>query len=120
MSNQGHIYKLSSLSTELLKEIDSLLLHPKNKPLLYSRSVLYKVSWHFTVADLSKTWITENHDNLVSKYIRQWLDLPISATLSSIRLSKSQYSLNMILPSMKFSQSQTVFPNSLRSSPKMK
>ena len=103
--------------TELLKEIDSLPLHPKNKLLLYSRFVLSKVSWHFTVADLSKTWVTENLDNLVSKYIRQWLDLPVSATLSSIILSKNQFGLNMILPSMKFSQCQTVFRNSLRSSP---
>ena len=83
MSSQIHKNKLSSLFTELLKEIDSLPLHPKNKLLLYSRFVLSKVSWHFTVADLSKTWVTENLDNLVSKYIRQWLDLPVSATLSS-------------------------------------
>ena len=117
MSNQVHKDKLSTLFTELLKEIDSLPLHPKSKLLLYSRFVLSKVSWHFTVADLSKTWVTENLDNLVSKYIRQWLDLPISATLSSIILSKSQYGLNMILPPMKFSQCQTVFRNSLRTSP---
>ena len=90
MSNQVHKDKLSTLFTELLKEIDSLPLHPKNKLLLYSRFALSKVSWHFTVADLSKTWVTENLDNLVSKYIRQWLDLPISATLSSRILSKSQ------------------------------
>ena len=117
MSNQVHKDKLSTLFTELLKEIDSLPLHPKNKLLLYSRFVLSKVSWHFTVADLSKTWVNENLDNLVSKDISQWLDLPISATLSSIILSKSQYGLNMILPSVKFSQCQTVFRNSLRSSP---
>ena len=91
MSNQVHKDKLSTLFTELPKEIDSSPLHPKSKLLLYSRFVLSKVSWHFTVADLSKTWVTENLDNLVSKYIRQWLDLPISATLSSIILSKSQY-----------------------------
>ena len=32
-------------------------------------------------------------------------------------LSKSQFGLNMILPTMKFSQYQTVFNNSLQSSP---
>ena len=117
MSNQVHKNKHSSLFTQLLKEIDSLPLRPKNKLLLYSWYVLSIVSWHFIVADLSETWVTENLDNLVSKYIRQWLDLPISATLSSIILYNSQYGLNMILPSMKFSQCQTVFRNSLRSSP---
>ena len=109
MSNQVHKDKLSTLFTVLLKEIDSLPLHPKSKLLLYSRFVLSKVSWHFTVADLSKTWVTENLDNLVSKSIRQWLDLPISATLSSIILSKSQYGLNMILPPMKFHSAKLFF-----------
>ena len=90
MSNQVHKNKPSSLFTELLKEIDSLPLHPKNKLLLYSRFALSKVSWHFAV------WVTENLDNLVSKYIRQWLNLPVSVTLSSIILSKNQFGLNMI------------------------
>ena len=67
MSNQVHRTKLSSLFTEILKEIDSLPLHPKNKLLLNNRCVLSKVSWHFTVADLSKTWVTENLYNFVSK-----------------------------------------------------
>ena len=40
MSNQVHKDKLSILFTELLKEIDSLPLHPKNKLLLYSRFVM--------------------------------------------------------------------------------
>ena len=47
MSNQVHKNKLSSLFFELLKEIDSLPLHPKNKLLFYSRCFLSKGSWHF-------------------------------------------------------------------------
>ena len=50
--------------------------HPKNKLLLYHRHALSKLSWHFTVTDLGKTWISENLDNIVSKYIRQWLSFP--------------------------------------------
>ena len=64
------------------------------------------------------TWVVENLDNLVSKYIRQWLDLPISATLSSIILSKNQFGLSLTLPSTKFLQCQTVLRNALKSSPK--
>ena len=82
--NENHKTKLLSL-----KETDGLNLHPKNKLLLYHRCVLFKVSWHFTVVELSRTWVIENIDNLVSKYIRLWLDLPISATLNSIVLSKN-------------------------------
>ena len=47
-------------------------------------------------------WIVENLDNLVLKYIRQWLDLPISATFSGIVLSKNRFGLNLVLPSVKF------------------
>ena len=101
----------------LLKEINDLPLHPKNKLLLYHRYVLSKVSWHFTVADLSKAWVIENLDNLVSKYIRQWLDLPISATLTSIVLSKNRFDLDLQLPSVEFTQCQTFSRNALRTSP---
>ena len=117
MRNKNHKTKLSSLFTSLLKEIDDLPLHSKNKLLLYHRYVLSKVSWHFTVADLSRTWVIENIDNLVSKYIRLWLDLPISATLAGIVLSKNQSGLNLQLPSVKFNQCQTISRNALKSSP---
>ena len=75
------------------------------------------IIWHFTVANLPKTWVVQNLDNLASNYIRQWLDLPISATLSGINLSKNQFCLNLQLPSIKFAQCQTVCRNSLKSSP---
>ena len=95
-----------------------LLFHPKNKLLLYHRYVLSKVSWHFTVAaDLPKIYFFQNLDNLVSNYIRQWLDFPVSATLSGIIFSKNQFCLDLQLPSIKFAQCQTVCRNALKSSP---
>ena len=56
-------------------------------------------------------------DNLVTSYIRQKLELPISATLSTLILPKSKYGINCILPSTKFLQCQTVIRNALKSSP---
>ena len=56
-----------SIWDELMSEIDLKPLHPKNKILLYSRYVLSKLSWHFTVATISKTWVVENIDSLISK-----------------------------------------------------
>ena len=53
-----------------MSDIDLAHLHPKNKLLLYSRYVLPEISWHFTVASLSKTWIIENVDPVINKYIR--------------------------------------------------
>ena len=100
-----------------MNQIDFLHCHPKNKLLLYHRFVLSKVSWHFTIANLGKTWVVENLDNLVSSYVRRWLDLPISATLSTLALPKAKYGINFVLPSTKFSQCQTVIRNALKSSP---
>jgi hypothetical protein len=37
-----------------MKEIDLKPLHPKNKIPLYSRYVLSKLSWHFTIASIKK------------------------------------------------------------------
>ena len=80
MDNKDHKDFLISNLHALLKKIDTLNIHPRNKLHLYNRYVLSKISWHFTVAELGKTWISENLDNIVTKYFRQWLDLPISAT----------------------------------------
>ena len=112
-----HKSQLLSLFSTFMKGIDDLPLHPKNKLLVYHRYVLSKVSWHFNVADLPKTWVSDNLDNLVSKYIRRWLNFPVSATLTSLVLTKNQFGLNLKLPSVKFTQCQTVFRNILRSSP---
>ena len=76
--------ELSNVVSSILNVIDSLPLHPKNKLLLYNRYLLPNISWHFTVCDLSKTWICQNLNNTEAHYIRKWLELPISSTLSNI------------------------------------
>ena len=102
MSNQLHKTELSHLVTSTLNTIDSLLLHPKNKLLLYNRYLLSRISWHLTVCDLSKTWIIQHLDNTVSHCIRKWLDLPITSTLSNILLPREKFGLDIILPATKF------------------
>jgi hypothetical protein len=79
--------------------------------------VLSKISWHFTVADLSKTWVIENLDSMVKTYIRKWLELPISGTLSNVFLPCNKFGLNICPPSVKFIQCQTVLRNALKKSP---
>ena len=102
---------------DLLSKNDAIPCRPRNKRLLYHRLVLSKLSWHSTISNLSKTWIVENIDSLVSRYVRQWLEGPISATLSSLLISKSKYGLSLILLSIKFTQCQVVIRNALKSSP---
>ena len=117
MDNSDHMSILLDTVNDLMLKIDCLPCHPKNKLLLYHRFVLSKLAWYLTIADLSKTWVVENLDNVVSRYVRQWLDLPISATFSSLILKTSRYGINPILPSMKFIGCQTIIRNTLKSSP---
>ena len=100
----------------MLKTIDSLSIHPRNRLLLYDRYILSKLPWHLTVTDLGKTWICENLDNIVRKYVHQWLDLPVSATLSSIILYRNYFGQAFQLPSIQFLQCQTTLRSSLKSS----
>ena len=116
MSNNTHKSELSLLTNFILTDIDLLPLPPKNKIALYNRYLLSKLSWHFTVADLPKTWVCEHLDNVVAKFIRKWLELPISATLSNITLPQTKFGLNILFPFTKFAQCQTVLRNVLKSS----
>ena len=69
------------------------------------------------IANISKTWITEHLDSIVNGYIRKWLDIPISGTLSNVFLERNKFGLNICPPSIKFTQCQTVLRNSLKESP---
>ena len=101
---------------DIMSKIDQLPLHPKNKILLYSRYLFSKISWHFTISDIPKTWICEKLDGVASKYIRKWLELPVTSTLSNVLLPQNKFGLNLILPSTKFLQCQTVCRSALKSS----
>ena len=117
MSNKQDQLDAKATLTDLLQQIDLLSIHPKSNFLLYQKYVLSKLSWHFTVADISKTWVIQNLDNTLISYVRIWLDLPISTTISHLTLSKSKFGLNLQLPSIKLLQCQTVLRNALKSSP---
>ena len=71
MSNQEHKDNLCDTVDELLKDIDSLAPHPRNKLLIYHRYLLAKISWDLTIADINMTWIKQTLDNQVSDYIRR-------------------------------------------------
>ena len=116
MSNNKHKSELISNLTKLIKDINLKPLHSKNKIIVYSRYVLSKLSWHLTIADLSKTWISKNLDPIVNQHIRKWLAIPISGTLSNVYLTRTKFGLNIIPPSAKFVQCQSTIRNALKSS----
>ena len=116
MSDQEHRNELTSKLKEYLEKIDGLDIHPRNKILIYQKYVLGKISWHLTVSKISVTWIKEHLDNMVSNYMRSWLELPVSGTLKIATLSKSKYGLNFINISTRFTQCQVTFRNALKNS----
>ena len=64
---------------------------------MYQRYVLSKISWHVTVADLPITWVNQILDNIASKFIRWWLEIPTAGTLNIIRQSKNKFGFGIIL-----------------------
>ena len=50
-------------------------------------------------------------------YIRKWLEVPISGSLSNTYLTSNKFGLNIIPPSTKFIQCQTTIRSALKSSP---
>ncbi|CAB4009023.1 Hypothetical predicted protein [Paramuricea clavata] len=56
-------------------------------------------------------------DSIATKYIRKWLEFPVSATLSNVLFPQNKFGLNIILPSTKFIQCQTVSRSALKYSP---
>ena len=97
MDNEVHKEKLKSSLLDMLTRIDALPVLPKSKLLLYQRYILSKLSWHLTVATLPKSRVIKHLDNVVTRFVRQCLDLPISATLSDITLPENQFGLNLQL-----------------------
>ena len=116
MSDKEHQDELKSKLKEYMEKIDSLDIHPKNRLLIYQRYVLGKISWHLTVTNISVTWIKENLDNMVSNYVRSWLELPVSGTLKIASLSKTKCGLNFINVSTRFTQCQCTFRKALKNS----
>lgn len=69
-----------------------------------------------TVSDISHTWVVQNLDNVVSSFLRSWLEFPISGTLNIVTLTKKRYGLNVVLPSARFMQCQVTYRNAQKKS----
>ena len=54
---------------------------------------------------------------MVNSYIRRWLEIPISGTLSTVFMTRNKFGLNICPPSIKFVQCQTILRNALKNSP---
>ena len=69
MNNIDHKSEVLELVINLMCKVDKIPCHLRNNLQLYQGFLPSKIAWHFTIADSSKTGVTENIDNLVSQYI---------------------------------------------------
>ena len=97
ITNKDHKDILLSKTNELFNTIDNLALHPKNKILLYQRYVLSEISWYLPVVDLPITSAKQKLNNIASKFICSWLEIPTAGTLNIIRQSKNKFGFGIIL-----------------------
>ena len=115
MDNAEHKTNIIQLTNDILMKIDSLPLHPRNKILLYSRYLHAKLSWDLTVADIDKTWIVNNIDNIGRQFITR-LEIPPFGTLDLVLLSREKFRLEVSDVSTKLQQCQFTVRECLSSS----
>ena len=111
MSSNDHKNFLLEDVNSMMTSIDKLPLHPRNKLLVYHRYVLSMLSWNLTIENLSETWVKPALDTIVHKYVREWLEIPISGTLDIISLSKEKFGLGFISVSTRYMQCQSTIRN---------
>ena len=78
--------------------------------------IIIELSSSLAVTNLSKTWVVENLDSVIARFVRKWSELPISATLGGIILPQNKFGLNFQLQSTKFLQRQNFLRSALKSS----
>ena len=62
------------------------------------------------------TWMKSNIDDIVSPYIRLWLEIRVNGTLNIATQSKRKFGQGVTLPSIRHAQCQVIFRNKLRKS----
>ena len=117
MDDSEHKSHIQDRTNEILQDIDKLPLHPRHKTALFKSYLLSQISWDLTVANIGLTWVKNNLDNVVSLYLCRWLEIPINGTLDICLLSRSRFGLDLILPSTKLIQCQSVIRQRLKNSP---
>ena len=79
-----------------ITKINQLPLLPLNKLSIVQSYVYSKYRWIFSIYNLTETWIVQNIDSLLGKYVRKWLQLPVSSNIEHLALPLQKLGLNYI------------------------
>ena len=97
-----------------LKKIDLFPIHPFSKIHVVQSYVYSKFRWRFSMYPLTRSWIQSNLDSIVSKYIRKWLQIPISGNISHLKLPKLQLRIDFFSASDIYDQCKLTVRRILR------
>ena len=87
--------RLAAELTKYLEKIDLLPLHPKFKIEIVQKYIYSKFRWSFSIYPLTVTWITQNIDNNINRYVRKWLQIPISGNITLLSLPRKKLGMNI-------------------------
>ena len=101
---------------EYLKKTDLFPINPFSKIKIIQNYVYSKIRWRFSIYNISVTWIKQNIDPVISKYIRKWLQIPVSGNITHLKLPKSYLGIDFCSASDIYLQCQLSVRRILKSS----
>ena len=88
--------QLQEKLTKMLTITDKLKISVQLKMRIFSQYIQAQMLFELKIYDLTPTWVEQTLDSLCSKFIREWLELPISACLNEVLiLPKNQGGFGM-------------------------
>ena len=75
---------ISKKLNNMLQITDKLKIRPQDKIKIVTQYIHSQLSFHIKLYDFPLTWIENTLDAACFKYIRKWLELPISACLTEV------------------------------------
>ena len=78
---------------------DRLPLHQRYKLKVIQQFTYSKIRWLLSINKFDVTWIKQSCDNLVTRFLRKWLNMHPGANISHMSLSHKRIGLNFSLPS---------------------
>ena len=76
--------QLQEKLTKMLTITDKLKISVQLKMRIFSQYIQAQILFELKIYDLTPTWVEQTLDSICSKFIRDWLELPISACLNEV------------------------------------
>ena len=95
---------------------DKLPLTPLNKISIVQVYGFNKILWIFSIYDLTETWVDENIDKIILKFVRKWRQLPVCANVQHLSFPLSKLDVDFKSVKMLYNQCKLLTSRILRQS----